>query len=352
MKIPHSKPYISKDDEEAVTSVIKSGMHARGERVIEFEDEIKKFLNMDYARATTSGTSALHLSLLALGVKEGDEVIIPSYVCQAVLNSVNYVNATPRLADLSPNFPEAGYNISYETISPLINKKTKAIILPHMFGFPADIEYIKTLNVPIIEDCAQSIGAECNKKKVGSMGNISIFSFYATKVISSGYGGMVVTSSEELKEKLEDLTKYDKRESYKKTYNYDMSDIQAALGLSQFKRLQDFIEKRKAIAKRYDSVFKDLFLLPNNKEGSFPFRYIIKLKDEQERANLMKKLKENDIIAETPIFKPLHRYLNLPLENFLFTENAHKRSLSLPIYPALNEEEIDYIIKKVNSVML
>jgi len=181
--IPHSKPFVSEEDYKSVEEVIKSGMHATGSKTKEFEEGVCKFIGAKYAKATTSGTTALHLALLSLKVGKGDEVIIPSYVCQSVLSAVNYTGAKPVLADIEKD----SFNISTNTIKPLITDKTKVIIVSHMFGFPADILSIKEISkkIPIIEDCAHSIGGSYKGKMLGNFGDLSIFSFYATKLIST-----------------------------------------------------------------------------------------------------------------------------------------------------------------------
>jgi len=213
-KISHSKTFVSQEDAAAVAKQVASGRHATGQQTRNFETEISKLVNTSYAKATTSGTTALHLSLQALGVGQGNEVIIPSYVCQAVLNAVNYTGASPVLVDIDQDFADIGFNISAGTIKKHLNENTKAIIVPHMFGTPANLDEILELEVPIIEDCAMSLGASYKGQPTGSIGALGIFSFFATKVISTGHGGMVATSSSELKEKLDDLTTYDQRDDY------------------------------------------------------------------------------------------------------------------------------------------
>src|SRR3989344_2473235 len=156
MKIPHSKPFVDAEDVKAVTKQTKSGMHATGENVKEFESEMCKLIGKRYGKATSSGTTALHIALLALNIKKGDEVIIPSYVCQAVLNAVNYTGAKPVLVDIDLNFKDEGFNVSAKTIERVISKKTKAIIVPHLFGHAAEIDKIVNIankyNIPVIED--------------------------------------------------------------------------------------------------------------------------------------------------------------------------------------------------------
>ncbi len=349
-KIPHSKPYVSKEDIDSVALQISSGMHATGSKTEEFENKISEFIGVRYAKATSSGTSALHLALMALDVSKEDEVIIPSYVCQSLLNAVNYTHTKPVFADIDSDFENKGYNISAQTIKPKITKKTKAIIVPHMFGMPVDIEKILKFEIPVIEDCAQAIGGEYKGKKLGSIGDIGVFSFYATKVISTGQGGMVITDLKTPLINLENLTKYDKREDYEIAYNYGLSDIQSALGITQLEKLPEFIKRRNKIADKYDKAFKGIFKINKRTPGSFPFRYIIRLNSRQERENLQTKLSEKNIVAEQPVFKPLHQYFGLDSSQFKNTELAHDTALSIPIYPAMTDKEVNYIIENVKLI--
>ncbi len=231
--IPHSRPTISKEDVSSVADNLIGGQIASGKETALFEKEMSEYIGALGGVATNSGTNALHLALKAIGVKMGDEVVLPSYVCASVLSAVNYTGATPVLADIESR----GYNIDPESVEKKISKKTKAIIVPHMFGAPANLGKLLALGVPIIEDCAQSVGAEYIGKRVGSFGDLSVFSFYATKVLTTGQGGMVLTNSQKLLENLANLTKYDELEEYCIAYNYELADFSAALGRNQLRRL-------------------------------------------------------------------------------------------------------------------
>jgi perosamine synthetase len=346
--IAHSKPYIDEKDVEAVAKQVRSAKHATGERVKEFEDILSTFIAKKYAKATSSGTAALDLALISLGIKDGDEVIFPSYVCQSLLDSVNHRRAKAVLADIQDDFQEKGYNISARTINPLLTKNTKAIIVPHMFGRVTDIEEIIKFGIPVIEDCAQSLGTSYNGSMAGSFSDLAILSFYATKMISTGRGGMILTSRKELSDKIEDLTECDKRQRYNESFNCAMTDIQAALGISQFDKLSDFIARRSYIADLYDQEFSKTSLkLSKRVDGSIPFRYIVNLDNERAKESLEKNVKAGGIAIESPVFKPLHRYFNLDPDNFKNTEDAYQSALSIPIYPALRDEEVERIIRTI-----
>jgi len=343
--IPHSRPFITDSDIKAVTSAIKSGQLSQGPEVYEFERKLAKFIGKKKAAATSSGFAALHLALLALDVKEKNEVIVPSFVCSAVLNAVNCTRATPVIVDIKP----FAFNISVEAVKRAVTTKTKAIIVPHMFGCLAEIDKLSELGIPIIEDCAQTIGATFKGQKAGSFGLISVFSFYATKVLTCGEGGMVLSDSEDLISKIKDLRDYDNKNDYILRYNYKMTDIQASLGLSQLSFLEKFIDKRREIAARYFQEFKNCnFSLPIWKEGRehIYYRFVIKTKDNA--SVYLKKLQQKKVICRRPVYVPLHVYLNL--SGFPYTMETWRKAISIPLYPYLTENEIEKIIAVVKEI--
>ncbi len=343
--IPHSRPLLSDSDIQAVVSVLKSGQLSQGPKVREFEKKIARFIGKKKAVAVNSGSSALHLALLALDIKKSDEVIIPSFVCAAVLNSVNYTGATAVLADIDP----LTFNMSVEATKRAITRKTKAIIVPHMFGCPAEIDKLSELGIPLIEDCAQSIGANFKGERAGSLGLLSVFSFYATKVIAAAGGGMVLCDSEDLISRIKDLREYDNKDNYILRYNYKMTDIQAALGLSQISFLEKFIERRREIAARYFQEFKKCnFSLPDLKEGRdhIYHRFVIRTKDSA--SEYLEKFHQKKVICRQPVYIPLHVYLNLP--GFPHTSEAWQKTISIPLYPSLREDEIEKIVAVVKEI--
>ena len=339
--IPHNKPTVEDDDIKSVVDTLNSKWIAPGEKVEEFECELAKFLLPEgYAIAVDSGTSALHLALLALRIKRGDEVILPTYVCTAVLNAVNYTDATPVLTDIN----SYDFNISYEDTVKKMTDKTRAIVIPHMYGIPADIDKFLGLGVPIIEDCAQSIGAKFKNQKVGTFGDVSMFSFYATKLLTTAKGGAIYSKNRELIESIFDLVNFDCRPTYKIRYNYHLSDFKAALGLSQLRKLDSFIKRRKEIAGEYNRVIekkKDPFIIKirTNKERVW-YRYVIISWEKTEK--IKEEFLKNGIEVINPLedWELLHNYLHLGRENFPNAENMTKKTISVPIYPSLRDEEV------------
>jgi perosamine synthetase len=343
--IPHSRPSLSDADIEAVNSVLKAGQLSQGPKVREFEEKLARFIGKNKAVAVSSGSAALHLALLALDVQENDEVIIPSFVCSAVLNAVNYTGATAVLVDID----SLTFNLSVDDAKCAITRKTKAIIVPHMFGCPAEIDKLSELGLPVIEDCAQSIGADFKSQRAGSFGLLSVFSFYATKVIAAAEGGMVLSDSDDLISRIKDLREYDNKDDYILRYNYKMTDIQAALGLSQLSFLEKFIERRREIAARYFREFKDCdFTLPVWKEAKDHIYYRFVVKTKGGASEYLEKFHQKKVMCRRPVYIPLHVYLNL--SGFPRTLEAWQKTVSIPLYPSLQEEEIERIVSAVKEI--
>lgn len=344
--IPHSKPSLDDGDVSSVSEVIRSGQIVQGKVVEEFERKAAKYIGVNGAVATNTGTSALHLSLLAIGIKKGDYIAIPSFVCSALLNVVKYIGARPILVDVDPKT----YNIDVQDLKKRIRKSTRAIILPHQFGLPADIDEILSLGIPVIEDCAQAIGAVYKGKKVGSFGRLSCFSFYATKVFSTGEGGMVVSNSRNLLKKIRDLREYDNKKNYSIRYNYKMTDIQAAMGISQLKKLNSFLLKRVNIAKRYFSELQGFCNLPmisyKDRRHIF-FRFLIQIHGSV--SNALEFFSESGVTCMRPVYKPLHKYLHI--SGFPNSDAVWNKTISIPIYPSLTDKEICIILNVLKQYL-
>lgn len=342
-RIKRSRPFVDETDVEAVADVVRSGAHGTGRKTAEFERAICRYIGAEFGKATNSGTSALFLALKSLGTEANDEVILPSYVCASVLSAVRQCGAVPVLADLAPT----GFNIGAGQIEPKLTRRTRAVIVPHLFGTPADLGPIMDLGIPVIEDCAQALGASYQGRRVGSIADVGIYSFYATKLISTGQGGMVVTSSTAVQERLDDLTTYDNRATYGMSYNLGLTDIQAALGITQLEKLDGFIQRRRAIAASYDRAFG----APQDWRDRVPFKYVIEVADARLRTRLVSHLQQADIGVGLPVFRPLHHYLNLDPNDYPHTERAFNQSVALPLYAALTDQEVDRTITEVCAVM-
>jgi dTDP-4-amino-4,6-dideoxygalactose transaminase len=365
MIVPHSRPSIEESDIAAVSAALRSGPAEPGRQVRRFEAEIARTVGQRHGVATSSGTAALHLALLALGVSEGDQVLLPSYVCTAVLNAVSYTRAAPILCDVEE---ETG------TLDPVdarrrATPRTKAVIVPHLFGHPADLTRLQELGLPVIEDCAQALGATWQERPVGSFGLISVLSFHSTKVITTGEGGMACTSSDSLAERLRDLRNYDQREDYRVRYSYQLSDMQAGLGLAQLSRLPDMVARRRRLAARYDCALAGLGVdLPPQRPGCDPihYRYVIRA-EEARHGGLIELFAEHSVECKRPVFRPLHHYRagwtdrrgsgDFPVHPddtspyLPRTDRFYARALSLPLYPALTDAEADLVTDAARAVL-
>ena len=342
--IVHSKPTLGVEEVKILVETIASGNIAQGILVRQFEKKTVSFIGTKYAVALNSGTSALHLALLSLDIKNNDEVIIPSFTCTALLNAIHYTGAKAVLADINPE----DYNISVSEIKKKLTGKTKAIIVPHMFGHPVDLAPILNLGAPVIEDCAQSIGAEYNNKKTGSFGLLSIFSFYATKMMTTGEGGMVLTNSSILAKKIKDLRDYDEKSNYVTRYNYKITDLQAGIGIKQLSSLTNFIKRRQQIAKQYTENLsgKDMILPAVKKNCTHVFyRYVIKIR--QASGKFIKNMLKNNIICCKPVYKPIHKYLKL--SGFTNSDKVWRQAVSIPIYPSLSNENVEIILNNISK---
>ena len=342
--IPHSRPMLGSSEIESFDRVIRSGMIAQGAMTARFEENFCGAFGLGRGAAVSSGTAGLHLALLALEVGPGDEVIIPSFVCTALLNAVNYVGAAPVLTDIDPET----LNIDPRDVEQRISPRTKAMIVPHLFGLPADMEGLLKLDIPIIEDCAQAVGGQYKGQPLGGFGRLAVFSFYATKVMTTGEGGLVSSQDEALIERIRDLREYDHRSDYRLRYNYKMTDLQAALGLSQLKRLSGFIRRRRFIAQRYtEALGRFNITLPRLDPGCIFFRYVIRMPEDT--GGWITLLSRQGITCARPVFKPLHEYLGLG--GYERTDAAWLSALSIPIYPSLSDDEIERIVGALETCL-
>lgn len=341
--IPHSRPFLGQEEIDRMSAVISSGQIARSVETEAFENEFARWLAVSGAVAVSSGTAALHLTLRAMAIGPGDEVIIPSYVCTALLNAVHYVGADPVIADV---LAETG-NIDPDDVKNRLTPRTRAVIVPHLFGLPADMDALLALGPPIIEDCAQAVGARYGGRLVGTMGHAAIFSFYATKVMTTGEGGMVVSNDRRLLLEAADLTDYDNRRDYAVRYNYKITDIQAAMGRVQLARLSEMNRRRAEIAECYDAGISKLPVqAPSRAPGRIYYRYVAGVRDGLN--DWIDGLAARGVGAARPVFKPLHGYLGR--SGCPGADAAWRRFLSLPIYPALSDADACRVVEAVQAV--
>lgn len=352
--IRHSLPTVTGVNQlyESIKKILSSRNFSENDLVEKFESELCKFFGSKYAVCVSSGSVGLYVALLSLSSNKGEEVIIPSYACSAILNCVLQCQLKPIIVDVSLR----DFSILYEEIKKHITKKTKAIIVPHMFGYPAfEIQEISDLGIPLIEDTTQSIGAKINGRLVGSFGELNVISFYATKMITTfGEGGVVLTNNKKIYEFIRDIKTYDKKSKFSLRYNFKLSEVQAAMGLVQLKYVSSFIEKRKKIFEYYKNSLKNcnnirIFEPLKNTEAVF-YRFIIQVKKKVNLDKLINKYKRYGIEVGKPVYLPLDKYYT---GRFLCknSENLYKTTLSLPIYPSLKEDEVEYIVKVTKKLV-
>ena len=342
MMIPHSRPSLGIEEEQAALRIIRSGMLAQGSEVAQLEQHLAKKLDVKHVIAVSSGSAALHLALLVLDLPPASQVLLPSYVCTALLNAIRLTDTSPTVGDIDPK--------TFQLIPPAKSKQIKAILAPHMFGHTVDIQSLKKLDVPIIEDCALALGAYHNQQPVGSYGRLAVCSFYATKVICGGEGGAIATSDDALAAHLRDLRDYDGRKDNNLRYNYKLTDLQAALINVQLAKLDTFLERRRTLGQHYsDALLKTDATLPIFKPGEFPFRYVIT--HPQSADKTLTAFESHGISARKPIFYPLHNVLELDDTDYPHTTQTHKHAVSIPLYPDLTDTEVDHILHVAQDIL-
>ena len=353
-----SKPHLGQKEKDNVLEVLDSGIIAQGSKVKEFEEKFSNLCGTKFAAALNSGTAAIHTALNALNIKEGDEVITTPFSFIATASPIIMQKAKPVFVDIDSNT----FNIDPNKVKEKITDKTKAIIAVDLYGQIYDTSTLNPIakehNIPIIEDACQAHGAELGGKKAGSVADIGCFSFYATKNMTTGEGGMVTTNSEDLIESTLMFRNHGQSKRYEYHnigYNYRMTDIAAAIGLAQLEKFQDLTNKRIENANKLTSQLKQLDLIqtPVVKEGAKHVfhQYTIKVKDNK-RDGLAEHLKNNDVGSNIYYPKPLHLFLkNLGYKegDFPVTEALSKEVLSLPVHPSLTEEDINKIITSIQG---
>jgi perosamine synthetase len=376
IKIPVAKPYLSTEEAQYAYDTILTNWVTQGPRVQEFEEKFAKYTGAEYAVALSNCTTALHLAMIVAGVKAGDEVICPSMSYIATANAIMYVGATPVFAEVNPET----YNIDLADTERRITPKTKAILIVHQIGMPADIDAFAALckkhNLVLIEDAACAAGSAYKGKKIGSHSDLVCFSFHPRKVITTGDGGMVTTNNEAFYNRLKLLRQHgmsvndrvrhmsDKviiEDHLEIGYNYRLTDIQAAVGIRQLERLDSIIAERKKIAERYHEGLKDIpFLrLPSEPEGyqtnwqSYSI-YLLPACPVK-RNDLMQALLDVGIATRRGVmtshretaYKNIMPGLSLPV-----SEDASDNSIIIPLYVPMDMADVDTVIREMRRVLL
>jgi len=377
--IPYGSQWIDEQDIEAVTKTLKSDYLTTGPKIKEFEDKFADYVDAKYAVAIANGTAALHAATYAAGITEGDEVITTPLTFAATANSVLYQNATPVFADIEPKT----YNIDPESIKEKITEKTKAIIPVHYTGQPCEMDKIKEIaaenNLIVIEDGAHAVGATFKDHKIGSLGDLTTFSFHPVKNMTTGEGGMITTDSKELYDKLmkfrthgitKDESKYINishgpwyHEQQELGYNYRITDIQAALGITQLGKLDKFLARRREIINRYNNEFKDIqgLIIPEQLENtnSAWHIYVLQLELEKltaDRKEIFEALREKNLgvnVHYIPVyFHPFYQSLGYQKGICPKAERLYERIITIPLYPKMTDQQVDEVIKRIKSTII
>ena len=370
--IPYGKQTIEQDDIQAVVDVLKSDFLTTGPKIAEFEQTVADYVGAKYAVAISNGTSALHAACFAAGIGPGDEVITTPLTFAASANCVLYCGGTPVFADVDPKT----YNIDPEDIRRKITDRTKAIIAVHLAGQPCDMDAIHSIareyGLIVIEDGAHALGSVYKGKKVGSMSDMTTFSFHPVKPITTGEGGMIVTDNEDFYKKMvlfrsHGITRDDSimtrndgpwfYQQFDLGYNYRITDIQCALGCSQMKKLDRFLARRKEIVARYNEAFADCdniitpYQLSDTESGWH--LYMVQVKN-CDRRQVFEAMREKGIgvnVHYIPVYMhpyyQEHGYENVHCAN---AEEIYSHIISLPLYPGLTFERQDYVIDALKSL--
>lgn len=369
--LPLSRPCVADDEISAALAVVKSGWWTTGANVARFESEMSAYLKEDadvFTAALSSCTAGLHLALLALGIGAGDEVIVPTMTFAATAQVVGWVGAKLVLCDIN----EDTLNIDTEKAEKLITSRTKAIIPVHMGGYPCDMAEIgriaKKYKLKVIEDAAHAIGARYNGRKIGNFSDITVFSFYVTKNLAMGEGGMAVSGDKALIDKIKRLSyfginkeafkRYEKSGSWfydieEMGYKYNLDDLHGAIGLAQLRKLDAMNNRRREIAGIYRRKLIAPIGFTKDSDEHFHIYYIFQIKVPGRDA-LINKLKERNI-GTSVHFIPLHMHSfyrsRFPVENFPVANKVFSEILSIPMFPSMSEDDVGYVITNLNDLL-
>ena len=362
--IPIAKPVLGKEEVEAVRKVFESGVLVQGERIRLFEEEFAEYIGVEHAVAVANGTLALDTTLKALGIGPGDEVVTSAFSFIASSNCVLFQEAKPVFADVDPR----SFNIDPSDVAKKITSKTKAIIPVHLFGQPAEMDALKEIaedhRIALVEDAAQAHGAEFKGLKAGGLGDVGCFSFYATKNMTTGEGGIITTDNSELARKARLIINHGDTGKYHHIvlgYNYRMSEASAAVGSVQLKKLDKLNEKRRKNAEALTKGINRISgLTPPHVDDNVKhvfYQYVVRVEEDHpmERDKLAEHLRDRGVGTAvhypTPVYgQPLYKKLGYGKTVCPMAEDTCRRVLSLPVHPSVKEEDITYMLDVLKEV--
>lgn len=352
--IPAAQPIIGDDERAAVDKVLISGMLAQGSEVKAFEDEFSEIVATRHCIAVNSGTSALHMSFVAAGIRQGDEVIVPSFTFAATANAVRLAGATPVFADIEQDY----FNLSPQAVEAAITPRTRAILPVHLYGHPAAMTELTAIcqrhNLLLFEDAAQAHAASLNGTPVGAFGVAGSFSFYPTKNMTSGEGGMISTACDHIARQLRLLRNQGMERRYENEvigFNTRMTDIHAAIGRVQLKKLAGWTATRQQNAAFLSKNITGVITPPTANNAVHVFhQYTIRVV-EQDRDGFAEELTKRGVGSGVYYPTPVHRLPSFGLSVDLpITEQVARECLSLPVHPSLTQADLESIVKAVNEV--
>lgn len=352
--IPAAQPIIGDDEREAVDRVLRSGMLAQGPEVKAFEDEFSPFVEGRHCIAVNSGTSALHMAFIAAGIRSGDEVIVPSFSFAATANAVRLAGATPVFADIEENY----FNLDPAAVEAAITPRTRAVMPVHLYGHPAAMTELMAIcqrhNLLLFEDAAQAHAASLNGTKVGAFGAAASFSFYPTKNMTSGEGGMITTACDHIARQARLLRNQGMERRYENEvigFNTRMTDLHAAIGRVQLTKLTQWTQQRQANAAFLSAHLTGVVTPPVAVGAEHVYhQYTVRIVDHNRDAfaeQLSKKGVGSGVYYPTPIHRLPSFGLTLDLPT---TEQVAQQCLSLPVHPSLTQKDLETIVEAVNSV--
>jgi perosamine synthetase len=357
IKYPVYKPLLNGKERQYVLDCLDSTwISSKGKYISLFEEKFANYLGVKYAASVCNGTVALHLALIALGIGEGDEVLVPTLSYISCANSIVYSKAKPVFVDSLANT----WQIDPVDVERKITKRTKAIMAVHLYGHPCDMDSLsricKNHNLFLIEDCAEATGSRYKNKSVGTFGDVSTFSFYGNKTITTGEGGMVVTNNKSTHERVKHLKGQGlakNREYWHDVigYNYRMTNICAAIGLAQLENIRNIVEKKRKIAKWYSQELKDSDIVFHGEslKVRHSFWMVSILISQNRKRDALRKYLMNYGIETRPVFYPIHKmpmYLKKG-EKFSIAEDIGYRGINLPSYPELTKKDVIFISEKI-----
>lgn len=359
--IPVYQPDLSGNEKKYLIECIESNwISSKGKFVHLFEEKFKEYIGIRFATTVSNGTVAIHLALVALGIEQGDEVIVPTLTYVASVNPIVQVGGKPVFVDSL----EESWQMDPEDVRKKITPKTKAIIIVHLYGQSAEIdtlmEIAREYNLLVIEDCAEAFGTLYKGKHVGTFGDIATFSFYGNKTITCGEGGMVITKDERIYKRLIKLKNQGvskEREYWHDVigYNYRMTNMQAAIGLAQIERANEFINRKREIAELYKKYLADVPVIVHKEQpNTFHSYWMVSILVErpEDKETLRSYLKEKGIETR-PLFYPVHL---MPMyatgERLAVAENLSSRGINLPSWPRLSNEQVEFICKRIKEYFM